>query len=239
MATGTVTNIGEKKAATRAAVIGVDGAAGILLEDCFRQFQIEVVALEDSELQQRLSKERFEALVLPLQPETESLIEHARNSLANKHAVIYGIARDRQDAMRHSRFGINVLFEAKWLQEPLHRAAVLKVVSATHQLVSHALRRHVRVPIVTEVVAQSGRLRFTAYTQEISAGGMSMNAAPKLNVGQLVQLSFALPTGTQVNVSANICWVREADSTVGARFDPADERRNAVRDWIEQYLEFS
>jgi hypothetical protein len=232
-------DIGEKKATTRAATIGVDGAAGKLLEDCFRQFRIEVVPLDDRELQQRLTSERFEALVLPLQTETESLIEHARNSLANKHAVIYGIAGGRQDAMRHSRFGINALFEAKWFGEPPDRAAVLKVLGATHQLVSHALRRHVRVPIVTEVSAQSGPLHFTAYTQEISAGGMSMNAAPKLNVGQLVQLSFALPTGTHVNVSANICWVREADATVGARFDPADERRNAVRDWIEQYLEFS
>jgi hypothetical protein len=55
----------------------------------------------------------------------------------------------------------------------------------------------------------------------------------------VLQLTFTLPTGARVNVSASVCWVRDADSGVGARFDPADERRTVVRDWIEQYLEFS
>jgi Tfp pilus assembly protein PilZ len=97
----------------------------------------------------------------------------------------------------------------------------------------------VRVPIVTEVAAQAGALRFTAYTTEISAGGMSMAAAPKLAIGQQLQLSFSLPTGEQVSVSASVCWLRESDAGLGARFDPLDDRRNVVRDWVEKYLEFS
>jgi c-di-GMP-binding flagellar brake protein YcgR len=239
METVTATSIAPKKVAARAAVIGLDDGAGKLLGECFREFHIEVLHLESAEVQQRLHKEKFEAIVLRLEPKTEALIQSARNSPSNKRAVIYGIAANAHDAMQYSRFGINAIFEAKWLEQPLDQQSVLKVVQATHQLVARQLRRYVRVPVVTEVTAQAGAQRFIAYTQEISAGGMSIVAAPRLNVGQLLQLSFALPNGARVNVTANICWVREANGSTGVRFDPSDERRNVVRDWIEQYLEFS
>jgi hypothetical protein len=238
MGTLAASGIGKKKQAARAALVGLGAAAGTLLADCFRQFQIEVVPV-DGAVEERLSKERFDALVLRLQPETEALIEGARNSGPNQNVVIFGIAKEAREAMRYANFGINALFEEKWLQEPMDREAVLKVVCATHLLVARELRRYVRVPIVTEVSAQGGGQRFTAYTQEISAGGMSMTGAPRLPVGQVVQLSFTLPSGEKVNVSASVCWLRESDAGMGARFDPADERRNIVRDWIEQYLEFS
>ena len=234
----TIPGIEEKKTEVRVAMVGMDAAAGKLLAECFRQFQIEVLILEGQAIEERLGNEKFEAIVIPLDSSTEGLIQKARSS-ANRRAVIFGISNDARDAIRYSRFGINAIFETKWLQEPVDREAVLKVVRATHQLVTHELRRYVRVPIITEVSAQSGSGSFTAYTQEISAGGLSITAAPKLTVGQVLQLRFTLPTGAVVNVSASVCWVRDADSGVGARFDPADERRNVVRDWIEQYLEFS
>jgi Tfp pilus assembly protein PilZ len=239
METLTAPGVGQKKLTARAAMVGVEAGAGKLLEECFRQFQIDVVPLEGDSAAHRLKTEKFEALVIRLQPETESLMEQARNSRSNKRVVIYGIAKDTQDAMRYSRFGINALFEARWLQEPPNRQAMLKVVRATHLLVAQELRRYVRLPIVTEVMAQAGAQRFTAYTTEISAGGMSMAAAPKLAVGQQLQLSFSLPTGEKISVSASVCWLRESDAGLGARFDPLDDRRNAVRDWVEKYLESS
>jgi hypothetical protein len=237
---GTLTSVGvdQKRQTARAAVIGLGAAVAGLLKDCFREFQIEVVAI-DGGVERRLGRERFDALVLRLWPETETLIRDLRNGGPNQRSVIFGIANDAREAMRYSHFGINALFEEKWLQEPMDREAVLKVVCATHLLVARELRRYVRVPIVTEVSAQAGAQRFTAYTQEVSAGGLSMTGAAKLPVGHVVQLSFALPSGEKVSVSASVCWLREADGSMGARFDPADERRNIVRDWIEQYLEFS
>jgi len=235
----TIPGIEEKKTEVRVAVVGVDAAAGKLLGECFQQFHIEALALEGKAIEQRLGGEKFEAIVIPLDSSTQALIQTARSSAANRRAVIFGISNDTRDAIRYSRFGINAIFENKWLQEPVDREAVLKVVRATHQLVTRELRRYVRVPIITEVTAQAGSGSFTAYTQEISAGGLSITAAPKLTVGQVLQLTFTLPTGERVNVSASVCWVRDSDSGVGARFDPADERRNVVRDWIEQYLEFS
>ncbi|MCI0349981.1 MAG: PilZ domain-containing protein [Acidobacteriales bacterium] len=239
MGTLTAPGIGQKKLAARAAVVGLEAGAGKLLQQCFGEFQINVVPLDGELIEQRLEKEKFEALVLRLTPETQSLIERARNSRANKRVVVYGIAKNTQEAIPYSRFGINALFEEKWLQQPMDRQAVLKVLRATYLLVAQEFRRYVRVPIVAEVTAQAGAQRFTAYTTEISAGGMSMEGAPKLAIGQQLQLSFSLPTGENVSVSASVCWLRASDSGLGARFDPLDDRRNLVRDWVEKYLEVS
>lgn len=238
METTSEIKIPRKKATARTALINMEAAVASLLRDCFREFQIEVVPLEGT-VERRLGRERFDALVLRLQPETETLIRDLRNGGPNQRTVIFGVANDAREAMRYSHFGINALFEEKWLQQPMDRDSVLRVVCATHLLVARELRRYVRVPIVTEVAAQSGAQRFTAYTQEVSAGGLSMTGAPRLPVGHVVQLSFTLPSGEKVNVAASVCWLREADNSMGTRFDPADERRNIVRDWIEQYLEFS
>jgi hypothetical protein len=60
---------------------------------------------------------------------------------------------------------------------PVDRQAALKVVRATHLLVVHELRRYVRLPIVTEVELKIGKDRVRATSQEISAGGMSMQTS--------------------------------------------------------------
>src|SRR5919201_7008137 len=114
MGTLTAPGIGQKKLAARAAVVGLEAGAGKLLEECFRQFHIDVVSFNGDSVGQRLSNEKFEALVLRLEPQTQALIEQARNSRSNKRVVIYGIAKDTQEAVRYSRFGINALFDAKW-----------------------------------------------------------------------------------------------------------------------------
>ena len=52
-----------------------------------------------------------------------------------------------------------------------------KLVRATQMLVLHEFRRYVRIPIITEIsiVSADGR-RFTATSQEISTGGMSVKS---------------------------------------------------------------
>src|SRR5262249_13815168 len=183
MGTLTAPGIGQKKLAARAAMVGVDAGAGKLLEEWFREFQIEVVAVDGGSVG-RLSTERFEALVIRLQPETQSLMEQARNSRSNKRVVIYGIAKDTQDAMRYSRFGINALFEAQWLQDPPNRQAVLKVLRATHLLVAQEMRRYVRLPLVTEVSAQAAAPRLPPSTQVIRARRSFHAAAPQRLCGR-------------------------------------------------------
>jgi hypothetical protein len=145
--------------------------------------------------------------------------------------VLYGLGGSAHEAMRYSKFGINAMF-----QEPLERPATLKLVRATHNLVLHEFRRYARVPIMTEVtvIAPDGR-RLTASSIDVSSGGMSLKCSEELPPGASVEVSFSLLTLPRVNLRSSITWRKS--KSFGLRFDPADDRRQRVKEWIDSYLE--
>jgi Tfp pilus assembly protein PilZ len=220
-----------KKASARVALVDIEEPTRALLSDCFKQFGIEAVSTTGSVLE-RMQKEKFEACVLQLKPEAEAVMEAVRTSRSNNRMVIYGLGGSAQEAMRFSRYGVNAVF-----QEPLERPAALKLVRATQMLVLHEFRRYVRIPIITEIamVSEDSR-RFTATSQEISTGGMSVKSSEEVSLGMALEVSFALLTLPRIWVRTQVSWIKP-DKTFGVRFDPKDERRLRIKEWIEAYLE--
>jgi len=221
-----------KKAAARVALVDIKDATARTLSECFRQFGIKAVPITASAAE-RLSKEKFEACVVKLAAaDAGPVIEAARNSPSNSRMVIYGLGGSAQDAMKFSKHGINAVFH-----EPLERQAALKLVRATQMLVQHEFHRYVRIPVITEIslVTNDGR-RFTATSQEISSGGMSMKSSEDVSPDLPVELSFALLTLPRLWVRATITW-RKPNKTFGVRFDPKDDRRLRIKEWIDAYLE--
>jgi PilZ domain-containing protein len=232
MSTTTVAAISGKITA-RIASIHIDPACNSFLNDCFRQFGITVVPA-DSDPIALLNRQKFEACVLRLyDPEADRILNAARNSPSNRRLVIYGIARNTQEALRYSSYGINAV-----LDEPLDRQSVLKVVRATHLLVIHELRRYVRIPVQLPAEIDTGnRVPVTVTTVEVSSGGMSVRSATPLPKSDPVRLSILLPGLEKLSLRASVCWYRDSDKVYGLRFDSSDERRLRVRGWIDQYLE--
>jgi len=221
------------KITARIASIHIDPACNSFLNDCFRQFGITVVPA-DSDPVMLLNRQKFEACVLRLyDPDADRILKAARNSPSNRRLVIYGIARNTQEALRYSAYGINAV-----LDEPLDRQSVLKVVRATHLLVIHELRRYVRIPVVSQVEIDTGnRTPFMVTAVEVSSGGMSVRSLSPLPKTEVLRLNLALPGLEKLSVRAFVCWYRDSDKVYGLRFDPTDERRLKVRGWIDQYLE--
>jgi hypothetical protein len=219
-----------KKVAARAALVDLKESSRFLLNECFRQFGIETV-LVSSSAAERLRQEKFEACVLNLAPGAEAVMESARTSPSNSRLVLYGLGGSAQEAMRYSKYGINAMFH-----EPLERPAALKLVRATHMLVLHEFRRYTRIPIMTEVtlVANDGR-RTAASSLEISSGGMSVKSAEDMPTGTNVDVSFSLLTLPRVSVRGVVTWRKT--KSFGIHFDPADDRRQRVKEWIDAYLE--
>lgn len=220
-----------KKHTARVALVNIKEPTGALLAECFKQFGIETVFMTTS-VPERLLKEKFEACVVHLDPDAEAVMDSARRSPSNSHMVIYGLGGSAQDAMRFSKYGVNAVFH-----EPLDRPAALKLVRATQMLVLHEFRRYVRIPIITEIamISADGR-RFTATSQEISTGGLSVKSPEDVSPGTEVEVSFALLTLPRIWVRAHVSW-RKPNKTFGVRFDPKDERRFRIKEWIEAYLE--
>jgi PilZ domain len=218
-----------KKSTARVALVDLKESSRYLLTECFRQFGIEAVVT--STATERLKKEKFEACVIPLGPKAEAVMQAARTSSSNSRIVIYGLGGSAQQAMRYSKYGINAMFE-----EPVERPAALKLVRATHMLVLHEFRRYARIPIMTEVtvVSKDGH-RLTASSLEVSSGGMSLKSSEDMPAGTVVEISFSLLTLPRVIAHATVTW-RKAKS-FGIRFDPADPRRQKIKEWIDSYLE--
>jgi PilZ domain len=221
-----------KKTSARVALVDIKESTGLLLSECFKQFGIEAVFMSGG-VPERLQKEKFEACVLHLGPEAEAVMDSARRSLSNSRMIIYGLGGSAQEAMRFSKYGVNAVF-----QEPLDRPAALKLVRATQMLVLHEFRRYVRIPIITEIamVTADGRRRFTATSQEISTGGMSVKSPEDVSPGTGLEVSFALLTLPRIWVRAQVSW-RKPNKTFGVRFDVKDDRRFRIKEWIEAYLE--
>ncbi len=218
------------KKAARAALVDLNESSRFLLTECFRQFGIETVTTSGASAE-RLRQEKFEACVLNLAPGAEQVMEAARTSPSNSRIVLYGLGGSAKASMRFSQYGINAMF-----QEPLERPAALKLVRATHMLVLHEFRRYVRVPIMTDVsIVAQDRRRLSASSLEVSSGGMSVKSSEDLPAGSNVEISFSLLTLPRVAVRGVVSW-RKAKS-FGIRFDPTDERRRRLKQWIDGYLE--
>jgi hypothetical protein len=220
------------KITARIASIHIDPACNTFLNDCFRQFGITVVPAEGDPIV-LLNRQKFEACVLRLyDPEADRILKAARNSPSNRRLVVYGIARNTQEALRYSSYGINAV-----LDEPLDRQSVLKVVRATHLLVIHELRRYVRIPVASQVEFDVNGRSVMGTTVEVSSGGISIRCLAPLPKSDPLRLTLTLPGVEKLNVRAFVCWYRDTDKIYGLRFDPTDERRLKVRGWIDQYLE--
>jgi len=222
----------KKRSAARVALVDVAPAGRSILSDCFRQFGMETVMMS-GEAAQRLQKEKFEACVVSMGPGTKEVLETVRTSPSNSRMVIYGLGGSVQDAMKYSKFGINAIFN-----DPIERPTALKLVRATQMLVNHEFRRYVRIPVITEVsVIMSDNRRFTASSQEISSGGMSLKSAEEVSPAQSLEISFALLTLPRIWVRSTVSWRKPASKSFGIRFDAQDERRLRIKQWIDAYLE--
>ena len=219
-----------KKANARVALVDLKESSRFLLTECFRQFGIETVLVSTNPVE-RLRLEKFEACAITLCPGAEKVMEAARTSPSNSRLVLYALGGTAQDTIRYSKYGINAMF-----QEPLERPAAMKLVRATHMLVLHEFRRYARVPIMTDVtVVSNDGHRLSASSVDVSSGGMSFKSAEDMPSGTNVEISFSLLTLPRVSVRGVVTWRKT--KSFGVRFDPSDDRRQKVKEWIDAYLE--
>jgi Tfp pilus assembly protein PilZ len=218
-----------RKASARTALVGLPNQHRALLAECFRQFGIETVMVED-EAAERLSREKFEGCVLGLTDDAVPVMEAARNSRSNSRCIIYGVGGNAQEALRFSRYGINAMFS-----EPLERAGAMKLIRATRVLVQHEFRRYARIPVMTEVTIVGDGRRISAASLEMSSGGMSVKSHEDFSIGANVEVSFALMTLPRVNLKGTVSWRKQ--KSFGVRFEANDASRQRVKRWIESYLE--
>ena len=79
-----------RRAAARAALVGLNDSYRALLAESFRQFNIETVPVTVNPVE-RLHKEKFEACVVALAEGTDAVLESMRSSPSNSRCIVYGV----------------------------------------------------------------------------------------------------------------------------------------------------
>ncbi len=212
------------------ALFPMDQESRNVLRDCFSQFNIDVIGGHDTTI---LRKEKLEGCVISLtSPGAEGVVAAARDSAWQKRMVIYAVGPVASMA-NMTKYGINVLLDA-----PVARQAAVKAIHATRLLLLNELRRYVRLPLATPVKVEYGSRRFTATSLEISAGGMSLQCPDYCPPGDAsVLAAFAVPNSAPLQIASTVCWTDAKAMQFGLRFDPIAEHREAVKKWIEDYLD--
>jgi hypothetical protein len=90
------------------------------------------------------------------------------------------------------------------------------------------------VSLAVEVRVHFGDEVLLARSQEIGAGGMSLESADRLSVAQPVKLLFALPSGQELKLDAVVWWKR--NRRVGIRFDLRDPQCRLIQQWVEEQI---
>jgi CheY-like chemotaxis protein/Tfp pilus assembly protein PilZ len=220
------------KAYPKIVAASIDDPDLTVLRECFGQNGFQTAPLPSDAAADQLKREKFAAIVVNLNGHAETVIEAARSSSLNRCAIMFGVAEDEEQISSYFKHGLNAM-----LKKPLTRIDVIEAIGATHRLLSRELRCYARVPLITSIDVTSGNDRFSGVSSEMSAGGMALKTAMPAAVGQKVSLSFALPRLPQILLTAVVSWT-QAGQRIGVRFDRS-AGRDAVRSWVEEYLDMS
>ncbi len=213
------------------ALIAIDETSRAAFHECFRQFDIEMIALPSAA---SVDAQKFEGCVVSLDsPSATEILESIRQSARNCRVVIYGLFSDPKIAATHSRYGINVLLPC-----PIDRASVAKAVRSTRLLLLNELRRYVRIPLAIQVTVDHPQGRFSTSSVEVSGGGMSLAVPQKFRPqkSDSIRVQFTLPGTSEISASALICWYNQEEVSIGIRFDPTEKEKEIVRMWVDEYL---
>ena len=216
------------KFAPKVALFQLDETISDTLTKAFAQCGIQTVAVAQ-DFPHRLTKEQFQGCVLRLDDDAPAVLDNVRSSRSNHRMIVYGIVSKDLDVRRFSKYCINAILDSR-----VDRSAALQVARSTCALLLHELRRYVRIPLVVEVMVESGSENVSGTSREISGGGISIAFPKPARIEGKVRLGFSLPDKPPINIAAAMCW--NNGSQIGFQFQDADPGRYIVKDWINSFL---
>jgi hypothetical protein len=169
----------------------------------------------------------FDAAIVHANGDAAALLTALRSR--SRRMLLYVIGPMPQIA-RLAQFGINAALES------ISDANIARAVEHTYLLLAGKLRRYTRVPLYIPVSVQSGAVTFSAITEDLSGGGISLvlpTASTMVHTGQPVAMRIMLPTSEPLQVHGVVC--RVAGDQIGVQFE-RDSEQERLRVWVEEFL---
>jgi DNA-binding NarL/FixJ family response regulator len=218
-------------------LVSEDTAATVQLSEPMQQLALSVEpCTEIATAADRLSKQKFEAVVIDLSIGHPSLLLHEkiRASLSNRGIVTFAITDGDQSSTRALRAGFNFVLERPLTPESIHDT--LKVAFGS---IVRERRRYFRYPIRLPV-AFNRKNEPVVYgrTINLSERGMAVSISSPLPVHAegTVQFTLADPV-LRITAECRVCWSNESgDAGLIFLFLPFDTA-SELQAWLAQKLE--
>jgi CheY-like chemotaxis protein len=205
-----------------------------LMTEVFTSLKAEVRPLSDSqEAAALLDHEKFDGIFLDVEmPKLDGLqlARRIRQSSWNKSTpIVIVTGRDERDTMGQC-FDIGVNF---FLQKPIDRQKLNRLFRTVRGPILENRRRHVRIPLQTEITCTVGSKILKGRTWNVGRGGIQVEV-DFLRPGDKVRLSLTLPkSGVVVDTFGEVIWAKEKRQGIGFT-KMSEENQQRVQSFIEE-----
>jgi ActR/RegA family two-component response regulator len=188
---------------------------------------------EVSSALERLNRTKFEAVIVDLRlgGQAGAVLEAARNSPSNEHAVLFTISGSEVEAAEAFKAGSTFV-----LRRPLSAASIDLSLKAAYGLIVRERRRYFRCPVEVPVaILRTTMPTVHGHTVNVSEGGMSVATVAPLGPGDQVQLQFTLPADEfQFVLESTVCWAK--GQRIGLHF-LSPQQISKLQEWLSRRLE--
>ncbi len=225
--------------AVRVLLVSRDGHTIKTLSQVMEQSSIHVeVATTPETAIRELCRNKYEAVVVDFQNQEDSLglIRKKRAMTSNRTAIVWGIVNSDKEMPEAFRAGATFV-----VVRPLSQSNLKRTLKVSYPLMVREKRRYHRTRVEAQVfVSSSSHPEFIASSINISEGGMALDGAVPLQIGEELTLRFKLPgTDALMKLTGEVCWY-DHDGRVGLQFIIVSEHiKQHVQDWIAERFDQS
>ena len=203
------------------------------MQRLLRFFGMTVCSLSSSvEAAERINLERFDGMFLDvIMPEMDGLelTRRVRQSEVNGNTVIVVVSGGDQETTMKKAYEAGA---SAFLHKPFDHRQLLHLLNTTRGTLLAERRQHRRVALVTGVSCRLGSEKFTARSEKISEGGMSLAADRALASGKKISLTFTLPgRASPIQATGNVLGVVD-NNRASLRFE---EIKAEDREFIREF----
>jgi CheY-like chemotaxis protein len=222
----------DQSAELKLLVVEDDLASLELMREVFESLQAEVRAISESEKAVPLvNQEKFDGIFLDLEMPGIHGLELARlirDSSWNKTTPIIVVTGREDRKTMQQAFAAGATF---FLQKPVDRQKLTGLFRVVRGGLLESRRRHLRVPLQTEITCTVGTRSLRGHSWNLSHGGMQIEV-DGLRVGESVRVSFRLPVSeVGIEATGSVVWVNP--NRQGVRFTEVGEKdQEAIRAFV-------
>jgi DNA-binding NarL/FixJ family response regulator len=218
--------------ASHALVLSIDPHSSQLVRGVLKEFDVKAdLCLSANSAKRLLRQNRYESVIVDCDSVADglSIFEELRNSRENRGAVTVTLLNDSTQMRAATEVGSTFMLHKPIPAEDARR--IMRI--ARHLIARDSVRQYLRLPMNSLAFALLNE-EHQIVVENVSEGGMAIQADEQLEAGSECQVRFILPVeNIEIAAKAKVKWA-DAAGRAGLQFTAiAEESHRALCAWIE------